>query len=171
MSHATDRWGCLVCAVLTACGILLAALPAMAGPAEAVVLAIAGKTVSFRHDTTRAQLAAALGEVFPGETPSVATAERLQYDYQAVPGRGPVTLVFDFDANGGLDRVLLDAMCRQDNPVAGELIAWLGRQGVRGRKVRGGMVWKHAGFRFRLEAITGRGEDDAYRMEVVPDKP
>jgi hypothetical protein len=113
-----------------------------------------------------ASLSATLREVLAPEQPSVATPERLQYDVIAVPGEGPVTLTFDFDARGKLTGVGIESMLKQQNPVAVALVAWLEQNAAPGVGKGKTATWKHAGFVFRFKDVKDAGEDSYYGVAV-----
>lgn len=133
---------------------------------QAIPLEIAGKTLNVRPNFTRAYVQALLASSLQ-DAPSVDTAERIQYDAQLAPEQAPVTLVFDFDNKGLLERIMLDAYAREQNPPAVSLLAWIKSQGIRPiKKTRKQTVWRIGGWKIEHTA-GGSGEDAAYRIDMT----
>lgn len=144
----------------------LSAKSTQAKTRQAVPLAIAGKTLNLRPNLTRAQVQTLLASTL-SEAPSVDTAERIQYDVQLAPEQAPVTLVFDFDNRGLLERIMLDAYSREQNPPAVSLLAWIREQGIRPiKKTRKQTFWRIGDWKIEHTA-GGSGEDAAYRIDMT----
>ena len=129
-------------------------------------LSVGGQSLTLSRDSRRADIAAALRRVLPQEQPSALSPERIQYDVIAVPGQGPVSLAFDFDAQGRFTGAIIDAMLKEQNPVAAQLVAWLTAKAGKGVRSKGDRIWTQGGFRFRLTEVKMAGEESAYRMRI-----
>jgi len=153
--------------VLTAffLGALCLARPAPAG--DAFPLVIGEKTIELGPGVDREQLFAALSAALPGETPSVNDKSRIQYDYFAVKGEGPVTVVLDFDVNGKLAGLIADSFEKKQNPPAQLLLRWLLAHAGKGTGTEYGLTWKYGGMDFEFIEIKDAGEDSMYRIEMV----
>lgn len=148
--------------------VLVTAVPALAAGDAGFPLVVGKTTIQVTPASGRPDLAAALAAALPGETPSISTPERLQYDYQAAPDVAPLTLALDYDAKGRLAGVIIDAMQRDQNPVAVSLAAWLAAQAGPGVTQGDDTVWTHAGFVFTLTVVRDDGEDSMYAMVATP---
>lgn len=147
--------------------LLVSLLAAAAAGGEAgFPVSVGGQDLVLGRETRRSDLAAALRRALPEEQPSVLVPERIQYDVIAAEGQGPVSLAFDFDAQGRLSGATFDAMSKAQNPVAVRLAAWLTAEAGQGVKKGGDRVWTLAGFRFRLTEVQNAGEDSVYRLGV-----
>jgi hypothetical protein len=149
----------------------LSGLTVPARGADAFPLAVNGKTLELGPGSDRASVETALRAALPSEEPSVATPERLQYDYQAAPDQGPLTLAFDFDAAGRLAGLSIDAYAKEQNPVAVQLAQWLAKNAGTGVKKGSDLAFRHAGFEFRLTEATDAGEDSMYAMAITRTAP
>lgn len=110
---------------------------------------------------------ASLEKIFKGTSPSVGTKERIQYDYQAAVDQAPVTVVFDFDAQGKFRRLLLDAFMMEQNVPGQELKKWLDKNAAKPRKRGEKTTWQTTDFVIELSE-GGTGEDSHYTFEVKP---
>ena len=147
--------------------LLLLAITTMAvAGASGFPLSVGGQNLTLDQDSRRADIAAALAKALPREEPSVLSPERIQYDVIAAPGQGPVSMAFDFDAKGRFTGAILDAMLKEQNPVAAQLAVWLTAEAGKGVRSKGDRVWTHAGFRFQLTEVQKAGEDSVYRMSI-----
>ncbi|KHK02404.1 hypothetical protein [Desulfovibrio sp. TomC] len=144
--------------------LLLVIAASAAGGESGFPLSVGGQSLTLDRDSRRSDVAAALRRVWPQEQPSVLTPTRIQYDVIAVPGQGPVSLAFDFDAKGLFTGAIIDAMAKEQNPVAAQLAAWLTAKAGTGLRSKGDRLWTHGGFRFRLTEVKTAGEESAYRM-------
>jgi hypothetical protein len=147
--------------------LLLFAVPASAAQSQTFPVSLRGKTLELGTGSDRAGLAAVLHKLFSPAPPSVATPERIQYDFVAVAGQAPVTLACDFDAKGRLTGVILDAFAKEQNPVAVTLADWLRQHVGPGNKAKKTTTWSYAGFVFRLTVVLNAGEDSMYRLDIV----
>ena len=145
--------------------LLTLATAAVAG-GSGFPLSVGGQSLTLDRESRRGDIAAALARALPQEQPSVLSPQRIQYDVIAAPGQGPVSLAFDFDAQGRFTGAVLDAMLKEQNPVAAQLAAWLTAEAGKGVRSKGDRVWNHAGFRFRLTEVKNAGEDSVYRMSI-----
>mgnify|MGYP001806809024 CR=1 FL=1 len=139
--------------------------------ADTFPVVVNGKTLDLGTASQRASVETALRAALPSEEPSVATPERLQYDYQAAPDQGPLTLAFDFDAAGRLAGLSIDAYAKEQNPVAVQLAQWLAKNVGTGVKKGGDLAFRHAGFEFLLTEATDAGEDSMYAMTITRTAP
>lgn len=146
--------------------LLLAIATAAVAGASGFPLSVGGQTLTLDRDSRRGDIAAALARALPQEEPSVLSPQRIQYDVIAAPGQGPVSLAFDFDAKGRFTGASLDAMLKEQNPVAAQLAAWLTAEAGKGVRSKGDRVWTHAGFRFQLTEVQKAGDDSVYRMSI-----
>lgn len=146
--------------------LLLAIATAAVAGASGFPLSVGGQNLTLDRDSRRGDIAAALARALPQEEPSVLSPERIQYDVIAAPGQGPVSLAFDFDAQGRFTGAILDAMLKEQNPVAAQLAVWLTAEAGKGVRNKGDRVWTHAGFRFQLTEVLKAGEDSAYCMSI-----
>lgn len=145
--------------------LLVIATSAVAGE-SGFPLSIGGQRLTLDRDSRRGDIAAALRRVLPQEQPSVLSPQRIQYDVIAVPGQGPVSLAFDFDAQGRFTGAIIDAMLKEQNPLAAQLAVWLTAEAGKGVRSKGDRVWIHGGFQFRLTEVKMAGEDSTYRMSI-----
>lgn len=125
-----------------------------------------GKKLILTENSTHDEIQKALGKILKSEMPSILTAERIQYDFQAVEGQAPLTLCFDFDAHGKLTGLLIDAYMKDQNPTAQLLKQWLEKHVGEGKKVGAGLQWSHAGYLFLFTA-GGSGEDSNYGFRIT----
>ena len=147
--------------------LLVSLLAASAAGGEAgFPVSVGGQDLTLGRETRRSELEAALRRALPEERPSVLLPRRIQYDVVAAQGQGPVSLAFDFDAQGRFSGATFDAMNKAQNPVAARLAAWLTIQAGQGVRKGDDRVWTLAGFRFRLTEVKNAGEDSAYRLGV-----
>jgi len=130
-------------------------------------LTLKGTTLAIGPAADRTTLVAQLQGALADERPSVFTDERLQYDYIAVPGEGPVAVLVDFDRTGGWKVIRVEADLQQQNPVAQEVAAWLAQHVGRGRKVGKETVWRYGGMRFCLHEVRDAGEDSVYGITIT----
>lgn len=149
--------------------VLLLAVSAAGGEAGFPV-SVGGQELTLGRETRRSDLEAALRRALPKERPSVLVPQRIQYDVIAAEGQGPVSLAFDFDAQGRFCGATFDAMSKEQNPVAARLAArlaaWLTAEAGQGVRKGDDRVWTLAGFRFRLTEVKNAGEDSVYRLGV-----
>jgi hypothetical protein len=130
-----------------------------------------GKTLVIGTAADRTSLATQLKDALAGEEPSVQSAERIQYDFIAAQGEGPVMLLVDFDAKGRWSAIIIESMLKQQNPVARELLAWLADNAGPRRKVGKDTVWRHAGMTFRFREVRNAGEDSTYGITITCPRP
>lgn len=146
---------------------VLFALTANAAENDFFPVMVKGQAITVRATTDYKSLVATLRTIFSPEEPSVSTPQRIQYDFIAIPGEGPVALFFDFDKRGKLTGVGIESMLAQQNPVARELAAWLRQTAGPGMTKGKTTTWKHAGFVFRLREVKNAGEDSSYGVSVT----
>ena len=142
---------------------------AIARPVESVSIPIEirGKTFQLHAGMKRSEVLSALSTVLD-DAPSVDTAERLQYDTVLVPDNAPVTVAFDFDKNGVVSGVLIDAFEKAQNPPVVALIEWLQKTaGTPKSSGEGISTWRFGGWKIEHRE-GGSGEDSTYSVEVVP---
>jgi len=149
-------------AVLT----MLCACCAQAAEPESFPVALRGKTLTVSAESDWATLASQLSGALVGEEPSVLTVERIQYDFIAVQGEGPVTLLVDFDSKGRWIEIVIESSLKRQNPAAQELVSWLAANAGQGRKSGKVTSWKHGGFAFRFREVKNAGEDSVYGITV-----
>lgn len=130
-----------------------------------------GKILVIGTAADRASLATQLKDALVGEEPSVLTAERIQYDFIAVQGEGPVMLLVDFDAKGRWSAIVIESTLKRQNPVAQELLAWLAQNAGPGRKVGKDTVWSDGGMKFRFREVRNAGEDSTYGITITCSRP
>jgi len=147
--------------------IALTASGAQAAEPGKFPLTLKGKTLDIGPALDRKELVARIQGALIDEKPSILTAERLQYDYIAVEGQGPVLVLVDFDRKGAWEVLVIDSYMKEQNPVAQGLAAWLAQHAGRGRKVGGDTIWSHGGMQFRLYEVRDAGEDSAYGITVT----
>ncbi|MEA5097543.1 MAG: hypothetical protein VB032_03295 [Burkholderiaceae bacterium] len=129
-----------------------------------------GNTIEIRTGITRNEAKAMLSAIMP-EVPTVDLKEMLQYDVQLVPGTAPVALVSYFDSQGNIERFVLDAYLKEQNPPAVKLIAWLNAQGIKPiKKYRERTIWRVGCWKIE-HTDGGDGDDSAYRIELIRMKP
>ena len=157
------RTSLMLCAVFL---LFLVIATAAVGGESGFPLSVGGQSLTLSQDSRRNDVAEALRRIWPQEQPSVLSPQRIQYDVIAVPDQGPVSLAFDFDAQGRFTGAVIDAMRKEQNPVAAQLAAWLTAEAGKGVRSKGDRVWTHGGFRFRLTEVKMAGEDSAYRMRI-----
>lgn len=146
--------------------LLFFALSAHAAHSGEFPLSIKGKTLTVSGASGRNALAASLKGIFKMEEPSVSTPERLQYDFTAVEGEGPVTLMFDFDKGGKWIEIRIESNLKQQNLVARTLMTWLRQNAGQGRKIGKTTMWKHEGLVYRFKEVKNAGEDSSYGITV-----
>ncbi|MEF3696301.1 hypothetical protein [Desulfolutivibrio sp.] len=151
--------------------VLLLGLAGQALCQDTFPVVVNGKTLDIGAASNRTSLEAALTSALPSEAPSLAAPERLQYDFQAVPDQGPVTLAFDFGPGGRFEGLTIDAYLKEQNPVAAGLAAWLGAKAGKGVKKGHDTLWTYAGFEFLLTETKDAGEDSMYSMAVTRKAP
>jgi len=151
--------------------LLLLGVPGQAMCRDTFPLVVNGTTLDIGAALERATLETALRSALPSEEPSLSTPERLQYDFQAVPDQGPVTLAFDFGAKGRFEGLGIDGYARESNPVAAGLASWLTATVGKGLRKGRDMTWKYAGFEFLLTETTDAGEDSMYGMFITRTAP
>jgi hypothetical protein len=133
---------------------------------ESFPIEIKGKTVNIQVGATRTEIAGTLKKIFAGEEPSVASAERLQYDYIAKEGEGPLALMFDFNKAGVLVGLGIDANMKQQNPVAVKLLDWLKQNGGASKKQGKFTRWEKSGYVFKFKEVKAAGDDSYYGFEI-----
>lgn len=126
-----------------------------------------GKTLTITTATGRETLAARIKEALPGEEPSILSPERIQYDFIAVKGEGPVMFLADFDKRGGWTQIVIESNMKQQNPVARELLDWLAANAGKGRKIGKETVWSKDGLTFRFQEVKNAGEDSVYGITIT----
>ena len=142
---------------------------AIAQPAESVSIPIEirGKTLQLHAGMKRSEVLSALSTMLD-DAPSVDTAERLQYDTVLVPDNAPVTVAFDFDNNGVVSGVAIDAFEKAQNPPVAALIEWLQKTAGKPKSSGEGIsTWRFGGWTIEHRE-GGSGEDSAYSVEIVP---
>ncbi len=139
---------------------------ANAAPSSSFPLLIKGKSLTISSSSDRASIAALLKGVM-GEEPSVSIPERIQYDFIAVEGQGPVCLLFDFDKKGKWVSIAIDANMKEQNIVGQQLVSWLTSKAGRGRKAGKTTIWKHAGLVYRLEEVKDAGDESIYSVRIT----
>lgn len=155
---------------LLAC-VLLLGLAGQGLCQDTFPVVVNGKTLDIGAASNRTSLEAALKSALPSEAPSLAVPERLQYDFQAVPDQGPVTLAFDFGPGGRFEGLTIDGYAKESNPVAAGLAAWLGAKAGKDVKKGQDTLWTYAGFEFLLTETKDAGEDSMYAMAVIRKAP
>ncbi|WP_243359744.1 hypothetical protein [Fundidesulfovibrio terrae] len=130
-------------------------------------LTLKGTTLDIGPTLDRKALVAQIRSALAGEAPSILTAERLQYDYIAAEGEGPVSVLVDFDRKGRWEVIRVDSYLKQQNPVAQELAAWLTQHVGRGRKAGKDTIWRQGGMQFRLHEARDAGEDSTYGITII----
>jgi len=150
---------------------LLCSCCAQAAEPDSFPVILRGKTLTISSESDRATLAGQLSGALAGEEPSVLTAERIQYDFIAVQGEGPVTLLVDFDNKGRWSEIVIESTLKQQNPVAQELVGWLAANAGQGRKSGKATSWKHVGLAFRFREVKNAGEDSAYGITIACPRP
>lgn len=150
---------------------LLCSCCAQAAEPGSFPVTMRGKTLTISSESDRATLAGLLSEALTGEEPSVLTAERIQYDFIAVQGEGPVTLLVDFDSKGRWSEIVIESSLKQQNPVAQELVGWLAANAGQGRKSGKARSWKHGGLAFRFREVKNAGEDSVYGITIACPRP
>lgn len=130
-------------------------------------LEVKGKTLNIQAGAPRTEVVATLKKIFVGEEPSVSSAERLQYDYIAKAGEGPLMLSFDFSKTGALVGLSIESYMKQQNPVAVKLLDWLKQNAGAGKKQGKVTRWEKSGFVFKFKEIKNAGEDSYYGFEIA----
>lgn len=153
--------------ILAALLIALAAWSAQAADSATFPLTLKGTTLVIGPALDRQALIAQIRDALASEDPSILTAERLQYDYAAVEGEGPVSVLVDFDRKGRWKVISVDSYLKQQNPVAQELAAWLAQYVGRGRKAGKDTIWSHGGMQFRLHEVRDAGEDSIFGITIT----
>ena len=146
---------------------MLCLCSAQAQASDAIPLVIKETTIPLDAQSNRASLAEALGAIFTVEELAVDIPERLQYGYWPSETGGVATIALDFDPDGAFLRGILDADCKEDNPPARELEAWLNANAGPGEAVQDGRVWHFGGFVFELTVIEDAGEDSIYGIWIT----
>jgi hypothetical protein len=131
-----------------------------------ITILINGDVVNVGIGSDRKTVADDLGMILSPEFKSVDTAERIQYDFPAMEDRAPVTVLFDFDADGMFTRAIPAADIKEDNPVAQDLVTWLENNVDEGREIDNTIVWHYAGLVLTLQEILDAGEDSIYQMTI-----
>lgn len=139
---------------------------AQAAEPDSFPVSLRGKILTISSEADRATLAVQLAGALAGEEPSVLTAERIQYDFMAVQGEGPVTVLVDFDSKGRWSQIVIESSLKQQNPVARELVSWLAANAGQGRKSGTVTSWRHDGLAFRFREVKNAGEDSVYGITV-----
>jgi hypothetical protein len=133
---------------------------------QAIPIQIFKSTLDISKGATRDELKAKLSAITK-ESPSVDTAERLQYDLQLIVDSGPVSFAFDFDRKGVLTHVSIDSYMKEHNPTVTTLLAWLDQNaGKPNVQRKGKRVWNQ--FRsWKIEhKAGGSGDNSTYRIEL-----
>ena len=125
-----------------------------------------GKKLILTENSSHDEIQKTLGKILKNEMPSILSAERIQYDFQAVAGQAPLTLCFDFDQNGKLTGLLIDAYMKDQNPTAHMLKQWLEKNVGEEKRAGAGLQWTRAGFHF-LFTEGGSGEDSNYGFRIT----
>lgn len=171
--YGTVRAMCLLLLALGLPGTASAQGPSRADSAPQAALpatfplTLKGGTLDIGPALDRKALVAQIRSALAGEDPSILTAERLQYDYIAVEGEGPVSVLVDFDRKGRWEVISVDSYLKRQNPVAQELAAWLAQHVRRGRKAGKDTIWCHGGMQFRLHEVRDAGEDSLYGITIT----
>ncbi|MBS1197697.1 MAG: hypothetical protein H6R18_1482 [Proteobacteria bacterium] len=152
--------------ILFACLVALFLSSSALAEVDSFPIEVKGNTLNIRAGATRAEITGMLKKAFGAEEPSVASAERLQYDYVAKPGEGPLALMFDFNKAGVLVGLSIDANMKQQNPVAVKLLDWLKQNAGAGKKQGKSTRWEKSGFVFKLKEVKDAGDDSSYGFEI-----
>jgi len=139
---------------------------AFAAANSSFTLAVKGKELTINSTSDRTAIKASLENIFAPEEPSVSTPERIQYDFIAVEGQAPAALVFDFDKHGKWIGTTIDANMKVQNPVAQQVVSWLHKKGIKGKKSGKTTTWKHEGLVYRLREVKDAGEDSMYSLAI-----
>jgi len=134
-------------------------------------LVFKGREVMITRQTKHADLEAALTKIL-GRKTDMADKSRLQYDAQLDPNQAPLGVVFDWDKQGRLERVTLDALAEIQNPPAKELKRWLTKDAGPGKTIKNKktgcttMTWDSNGWSF-VFTQGGDGEDSTYAFHIT----
>jgi len=139
---------------------------AFAAPDSSFQLSIKGKTLSINTTSDHTAIKASLEKIFAPEEPSVSTSERLQYDFIAIEGQAPTALVFDFDKHGKWIGTTIDANMKVQNPVAQQVVNWLHKKGIKGKKSGKTTTWRYDGLVYRLREVKDAGDDSMYSVTI-----
>lgn len=100
--------------------------------------------------------------------PSLDQPERLQYDMQLVPEEGTTSFAFDFDGNGQLAGLGIDAYVPAANPTVTRALAWLRERGpLPLEPVPGRIRWGIGDWEIEHRS-GGDGEDATYGLSLTP---
>lgn len=146
--------------------LLLLTAPAKAIDDESFPLVAAGKTVLISSASGRPEIQDMLKGTLSPDDLSVSIPERIQYDFIAVEGEGPLTLMFDFDKRGRWVEIVIESYMKQQNPVAQELVGWLNTNAGPGKVSGKTRTWNHLGLVFRLKEVKNAGEDSVYGVTI-----
>ncbi len=146
--------------------LLVFTASAKASDTETFPLVVAGKTLRITSASCRPEIQSMLQEALVPDALSVSTSERIQYDFSAVEGEGPLVLMFDFDKRGKWVEVVIESFLKQQNPVAQELVGWLNMNAGPGRMKGKTRIWNHIGYAFRLKEVKNAGEDSVYSVTI-----
>lgn len=135
-------------------------------------LMIKGTEVLINRDSKQEELGAKLTELL-GDKVEMEEKNRLQYGFQVNEETAPMTIFMDWDKDGKIELICLDAMMEEQNPIAKELSAWLNKNAGAGKPVAtdesdsGTTVWEYQGWSFTFNN-GGDGEDSSYSFEITP---
>ena len=151
--------------IFFACLVALFLSSSALAEVESFPIEVKGNTLNIRAGATRAEITGMLKKALGAEEPSVASAERLQYDYVAKEGEGPLALMFDFNKAGVLVGLGIEANMKQQNPVAVKLLDWLKQNGGASKKQGKVTRWEKSGYVFKFKEVKA-GEDSYYGFEI-----
>jgi len=143
---------------------------ALAQDAPSVPIEIKGTTFGLTQPARREAVKTALAKIFGENHPSLQTTGRIQFDFSAVPDQAAVTLVFDFDEQGLLTGLIIDAYTEEQNPIAKSLRAWLEKTVGPGQKAGDDLTWTHLGYDFLFKYNPDQGEDSSYGFWITKKK-
>lgn len=135
-------------------------------------LMIKGSEVLINRASKQEELGAKLTELL-GDRVEMEEKNRLQYGFQVNEETAPMTIFIDWDKDGKIELICLDAMMEEQNPIAKELSAWLNKNAGAGKPVAtdesdsATTVWEYQGWSFTFNN-GGDGEDSSYSFEITP---
>ncbi len=135
-------------------------------------LVIKGTEVLINRASKQEELEAKLTGLL-GEKVEMEEKNRLQYGFQVNEETAPMTIFIDWDKDGKIELISLDAMMEEQNPIAKELSAWLNKNAGAGKPVSSDdsesttTAWEYNGWTFTFNN-GGDGEDSSYSFEITP---
>jgi hypothetical protein len=146
--------------------LLVCSTSAYSTETKSFPLVILGKTINLGSKSDYKTVSDSLKAILSPDDESLISPDRIQYDFFATNGKGPLTLSLDFNPDSRLAGATIESDLKEQNPVAQELVKWLKQHVGEGQKSTGETLWFYAGFSFHLREVLDAGEDSVYEITI-----